>query len=89
MEEKVLTMLKELQPTFGFEEGVDFVEAGYLDSFDVVQLVAELESQFGVLISALEILPENFASVKAICALVQGKIMKKNDFFAQKNILIQ
>ncbi len=45
MEEKVLTMLKELQPTFGFEEGVDFVEAGYLDSFDVVQLVAELESQ--------------------------------------------
>ena len=71
MEEKVLTMLKDLQPTFGFEEGVDFVEAGYLDSFDVVQLVAELESQFGVLISALEILPENFASVKAICALVE------------------
>ena len=76
MEEKVLAILKELQPTFGFEEGVDFVEAGYLDSFDIVQLVAELESQFGVLISALEILPENFASVIAICALV-GRSQKR------------
>lgn len=71
MEEKVLAILKELQPTFDFEEGTDFVEAGYLDSFDIVQLVAELESQFSVLISALDILPENFASVKAICALVE------------------
>ena len=71
MEEKVLAMLKELQPTFRYEEDEGIVEAGYLDSFDVVQLVAELESQFGVLISALEILPENFASVKAICSLVE------------------
>lgn len=76
MQEKVLAILKELQPTFGFEEEVDFVEAGYLDSFDIVQLVAELESEFGVLISALEILPENFASVKAICELV-GRSQKR------------
>ena len=59
-------MLKELQPAFGFEENVDFIEAGYLDSFDIIQLISMLESGFGVLISALEIVPENFSSVETI-----------------------
>lgn len=71
MEEKVLLMLKELQPTYAFEEGVDFIELSYLDSFDVVTLVAELEDTFSVSISALDIVPENFASVKSICELVR------------------
>lgn len=71
MKEKVLSMLKELQPAFGFEENVDFIEAGYLDSFDIVQLISMLESGFGVLISALEIVPENFSSVETICRLVE------------------
>lgn len=71
MKEKVLTILKEIQPTFDFEDGTDFVEGGYLDSFDIVQLVTELEAEFNVLISALDILPENFGSVDAICRLVE------------------
>lgn len=71
MEEQVLSILKEIQPTFEFEEGADFVEEGYLDSFDVVTLVSELENRFSVVISALEIIPENFNSVKNICGLVK------------------
>lgn len=73
----VLEILKDVQPDFDFEEGVDFIEKGYLDSFDVVTLVSELEDKFGVSISALEILPENFASVKNICALI-NKSPKRN-----------
>lgn len=71
MEAQILDMLKELQPAYAFEEGVDFVEQGYLDSFDVVTLVTELEETFSISISALDIVPENFASLKAICALVR------------------
>ncbi|WP_165076531.1 MULTISPECIES: acyl carrier protein [unclassified Desulfovibrio] len=71
MEEQILKILKDIQPGFDFEEDVDFVENGYLDSFDVVTLVAELESTFSVVISALEIVPENFSSVKNISALVR------------------
>ncbi|MBD5625943.1 MAG: acyl carrier protein [Desulfovibrio sp.] len=71
MEEQILQILKDIQPGFDFEEDVDFVENGYLDSFDVVTLVAELEGTFGVVISALEIVPENFSSIKNICALVR------------------
>ena len=71
MENKILELLKEIQPDFDFEESVDFIEEGYLDSFDVVTLVSDLEEMFSVLISALEIIPENFGSVKDICKLVE------------------
>ncbi|WP_165176365.1 acyl carrier protein [Desulfovibrio sp. ZJ369] len=71
MEKKVLDMLRELQPTYDFEEGVNFIEQGYLDSFDVVTLISELEQTFSVSISALDIVPENFASVQRICDLVR------------------
>lgn len=71
MKEKILAILKEVQPDFAFEDGVDFIEEGYLDSFDIVQLVAELEAQFKIIISALDIVPENFNSVAAIATLVE------------------
>ncbi|MBD5607428.1 MAG: acyl carrier protein [Desulfovibrio sp.] len=68
---RILDILKDLQPEFDFEDGSDFVESGYLDSFDVVTLVAELEDAFDVSISALDILPENFSSLDSIAALVE------------------
>ena len=71
MEKEILALLKDLQPTFDFEEDADFIEEGYLDSFDVVTLVVDLEDKFSVLISALDILPENFASIKAMCQLIE------------------
>lgn len=71
IEALILKTLKEIQPDYDFEDGVDFVEAGYLDSFDVVSLVSELESAFSIAISALDIVPENFASVDAIGELVR------------------
>ena len=77
MENEVLSILKELQPTFEFEEGVDFIASGYLDSFDIVTLVAGLEEKYGVAISALDIIPENFSSVQNICGLVNNS-SKKN-----------
>lgn len=76
-EAQILHILKEIQPDFDFEDGVDFVEEGYLDSFDVVTLVAEIEDKFGVSISALEIVPQNFASVTAIADLIH-KSQKRN-----------
>ena len=71
MKEKIIAILKDIQPDFAFEDGVDFIEEGYLDSFDIVQLVAELEGQFKIVISALDIVPENFNSIDAISGLVQ------------------
>lgn len=70
MQEHILGLLRELQPSHDFEASADFVEDGLLDSFDIVTLVSDLENQFGVIISALDILPENFGTIEAIGALV-------------------
>ena len=58
--------MTDLHPEFDFTQNVDFIEEGMLDSFDVVALVAELDSAFGISIDGMDILPENFATVGAI-----------------------
>lgn len=69
--EKILSILKDIQPSYDFEQSNDFISDGYLDSFDMVQLVSDLENEFNVSISALDILPENFCSIDAIYALLE------------------
>lgn len=76
MQDDILDILKDIQPGFDFENSADFVRDGYLDSFDVVTLVSELENKFSILISALEIVPENFSSIESIRALVERSAKK-------------
>jgi len=71
MKEQIIKILTELRPEFDFtKEGVDFIEEGMLDSFDLVTLVSELDNTFGISIDGVDILPENFSSVDAIAALL-------------------
>ncbi len=70
MKEEILLILEEIQPDFNFNDDVHFVEEGYLDSLDMVQLIVELENKFDVRISALDIIPENFCSLHAIQQLI-------------------
>lgn len=77
MKEQIIKILTELRPEFDFtQEGVNFIEEGMLDSFDVVSLVSDMEEEFGVLIDGTEILPENFCTVESIEALI-NKSKKK------------
>lgn len=71
--EKIMEMLKEIRPEFDFGQSEDFIEDGYLDSFDLVTLVSELDDTFGISIDGLDIIPENFASVETI-----AKVVRKN-----------
>lgn len=75
--ETIYKILNELRPEFDFTASSDFIEDGLLDSFDVVSLVTELETSFDCLIDALDILPENFATIEQIIAVVRkngGKV---------------
>lgn len=73
MKEKILEILENLQPAYDFKSSLNFIEDGLLDSFDIVQLVSDLETEFNISISALDILPENFCSLEAIEKLVLKK----------------
>ena len=71
MKEKVLEILSNLRPEFDFTEDVNFIEEGMLDSFDVVTLVSDLDSTFGISIDGVDIVPENFSSVDSIINLLK------------------
>ncbi len=70
MKERILEILAEIRPEFDFTDSEDYVEDGYLDSFDIVTVIDELEKEFGIIVDGLEVIPENFATVDTIEALV-------------------
>ena len=72
MREQIIKILTELRPEFDFtQEGIDFIEEGMLDSFDMVSLVDSIETEIGVAISGMDVLPENFCTVDAICKTIE------------------
>ena len=71
MKEKVLEILSNIRPEFDFTEEVNFIEEGMLDSFDVVTLVSDLDTTFGISIDGVDIVPENFSSVDSIINLLK------------------
>ncbi len=68
---EVLEVLKNLKEDVDFESSTDFIEDGLLDSFDLVNLVTELEDAFDIEIRGVDIIPENFVSLESITELVE------------------
>lgn len=71
MKEKIVEILTDLRPEFDFTEDVDFIEEGMLDSFDIVSLVDELETNFGIKIQGVDVIPENFSTLDKIESLLK------------------
>ena len=70
MKEKIVAILNVLRPEFDFSESVNFIDEGMLDSLDVINLVTDLESAYGISIDGVDILPHNFSSVDSIVNLL-------------------
>jgi acyl carrier protein len=70
MNEKILEVLKKIRPECDFENSSDYIQDGYLDSFDIVLIIAELDRLFNISILGEDIVPENFASVDNLCKIV-------------------
>ena len=47
---------------------------GALDSTDVLRLVVHVEDRYGVKIDDADLVPENFATVRSLARLVEGKM---------------
>lgn len=72
MEEKILAILIEVNEEVENYDGDGLLEDGIITSLDIVDIVTELEDEFGISISAKNITKENFASVDSICRLVES-----------------
>lgn len=67
----IIEILSDLHPDIDFETADNLVDRKILDSFDIVSLIAEINDNFDIAISAEEITPENFNSAQSIWALVE------------------
>lgn len=69
--EELLTILKEAKPEIDFSTEKKLVDNSIFDSFDIVQLVMQLNEAFDIEIGAEEIVPENFNSAESIWQMIQ------------------
>lgn len=63
---KLQKMLEEIRPEFDFTQSTNFIEDGYLDSFDIISLVSMLDKEYHISIKGTDITPENFSSLESI-----------------------
>jgi acyl carrier protein len=69
--DKLLEVLEQLHPDVDFRNCETLIDDQVLDSFDIITLIAEIDSEFDVAIPAEEIIPENFNSAKTLYALIE------------------
>lgn len=68
--EKLYALLEEIRPDVDFRNVNTLVTDGYIDSFDIVTIIASIEDEFSVEIPVDSMLPENFDSVENIMKLI-------------------
>lgn len=69
--DELLEILEDIKPNVDFKTCTDLIDGGYLDSFDILSIVSELNDTFGVEISPVDIVPGNFNSADALWKMVQ------------------
>ena len=69
--EALLEILKELHPEVDFETCDTLIDDKILDSFDIVTIISEINTEYDVAIPAEEIIPENFNSAEALYDLIE------------------
>lgn len=71
IKEQVISIMQQIKPTKDLVDVTDIIEGGYLDSFELMSLIAQLSDDFGIEIDVDEIMPENFNSIDAITTMVE------------------
>jgi acyl carrier protein len=69
--EKIIEILSDLHEDVDFTTCDTLIDDKILDSFDIVTVITEINSEFDVAIPADKIIPENFNSAQALAALVE------------------
>ena len=70
--EELLNILNEIHPDVDYDTCTTLIDDKILDSFDIISVITEINTEFDVAIPADQIVPENFNSAQALWALVEG-----------------
>ena len=69
--EELMEILSDIRPDVDFENCTTLIDDKILDSFDIISIITELNSQMDVAVPADQIIPENFNSAQALWKLVE------------------
>lgn len=69
--EKLMEILMDINPNIDYENEKKLIDGKVLDSFSIVNLVAEISETFDITISPKYLIPENFNSVEAMWNMIQ------------------
>ena len=69
--DELLELLEDIKPTVDDRTGPGRIDDGSLESFDILSIVSELNDAFGIEISPVDIIPENFNSAQALWNMVE------------------
>lgn len=71
MRDRILEILQDVRPDVDFETETALIGDNVLESFDIIELVGELNDEYDIEITPKYLTRENFDSLDAICALVE------------------
>ena len=69
--EKLLDLLEDLNPDVDLKTEEQLIDNGLLDSMAILSLVSDLEDEFDVEITPVELVPANFNSAAAMWNMIQ------------------
>ena len=71
MKDQILAIIRNIASDNTISENDHLVFERILSSLEIIELISELENNFGIKISFEEILPDNFDTVDAIAKMVE------------------
>ena len=66
-----MELLEGIRPDIDFEKEKALVTDRLLESFDIINLVSEINDEFDVKIKPADLVPENFDSVEAMWEMIE------------------
>jgi acyl carrier protein len=70
--EELLTILEKIRPDVEFSSERALIDDGVLSSFDIINIVTDINMAFSVEINVADLTPENFNSAEAMLALIES-----------------
>ena len=69
--EALYEILEDIQPDVDFENEEHLIDDHLLSSLSILSLIAELEDECDITIPAVEVIPSNFNSAKAMWSMIE------------------
>ena len=68
--ERLIEILEDIQPDADYETCTTLIDDHILNSLAVIAIVAEIEDEYDITVPAVEIIPDNFNSAKALYEMI-------------------